>query len=123
MGSTLPTTNPPSRVDDEYAMIDCTSGRRLVAGMPLGTPMDASSVYRIPPIEQRERCHEAHDRVIKAWSGRVGPSRQPGSQRLRRGARPTPRGRRVEVLENGAHLPHPEQTERTLPVTEFLDAR
>ncbi len=68
MGSTLPTTNPPIRVAEEYAMIDCISGGRLVAGMPLGSPMDANMVYGIPPIEQRERYYEAHDLIIKAWT-------------------------------------------------------
>lgn len=67
MGATLPTTNPPIRVAEEYAMIDCISGGRLVAGMPLGSPMDANMVYGIPPIEQRERYYEAHDLIMKAW--------------------------------------------------------
>ena len=70
MGSTLPTTNPPIRVAEEYAMLDCISGGRLVAGMPLGSPMDANMVYGIPPIEQRERYYEAHDLIIKAWTSR-----------------------------------------------------
>jgi alkanesulfonate monooxygenase SsuD/methylene tetrahydromethanopterin reductase-like flavin-dependent oxidoreductase (luciferase family) len=70
MGSTLPTTNPPIRVAEEYAMIDCISGGRLVAGMPLGSPMDANMIYGIPPIEQRERYYEAHDLIIKAWTSR-----------------------------------------------------
>jgi alkanesulfonate monooxygenase SsuD/methylene tetrahydromethanopterin reductase-like flavin-dependent oxidoreductase (luciferase family) len=42
MGATLPTTNPPIRVAEEYAMLDCISGGRLVAGMPLGSPMDVN---------------------------------------------------------------------------------
>ena len=68
MGSTLPTTNPPTRVAEEYGMIDCISGRRLVAGMPLGTAVDATMIMGIPPIEQRERYYEAHDLIIKAWT-------------------------------------------------------
>jgi alkanesulfonate monooxygenase SsuD/methylene tetrahydromethanopterin reductase-like flavin-dependent oxidoreductase (luciferase family) len=67
MGSTLPTTQPPIRVAEEYAMLDCISGGRLVAGMPLGTAMDACQVYGITPIEQRERYYEAHDLILKAW--------------------------------------------------------
>src|ERR687883_867409 len=70
MGSTLPATIPPIRVAEEYAMIDCISGGRLVAGMPLGTPMDVNIVYGIPPIEQRERYYEAHDLILKAWTAR-----------------------------------------------------
>jgi alkanesulfonate monooxygenase SsuD/methylene tetrahydromethanopterin reductase-like flavin-dependent oxidoreductase (luciferase family) len=30
MGATLPTSNPPIRVAEEYAMLDCMSGGRLV---------------------------------------------------------------------------------------------
>lgn len=70
MGATLPTTNPPIRVAEEYAMLDCISGGRLVAGMPLGSPMDANQVYGITPVEQRERYYEAHDLILKAWQSR-----------------------------------------------------
>ena len=34
MGMTLPTTSPPIRVAEEYGMLDCISGGRLVAGLP-----------------------------------------------------------------------------------------
>ena len=70
MGATLPTTNPPIRVAEEYAMLDCISGGRLVAGMPIGSSMDANQVYGITPIEQRERYYEAHDLILKAWQSR-----------------------------------------------------
>ncbi|MGH7906409.1 MAG: LLM class flavin-dependent oxidoreductase, partial [Candidatus Binataceae bacterium] len=70
MGCTLPTTNPPVRVAEEYSMLDCISGGRLVAGMPLGTPMDVNLCYGISPAEHRERYYEAHDLIIKAWKSR-----------------------------------------------------
>lgn len=70
MGSTLPTTQPPTRVAEEYAMLDCISGGRLVAGMPLGTAQDATMVMGIPPIEQRERYYEAHDLILRAWQAK-----------------------------------------------------
>jgi alkanesulfonate monooxygenase SsuD/methylene tetrahydromethanopterin reductase-like flavin-dependent oxidoreductase (luciferase family) len=70
MGSTLPTSNPPIRVAEEYAMIDCISGGRLVAGMPLGTSMDVNLCYGISPVEQRERYYEAHDLIMKAWTAK-----------------------------------------------------
>ncbi len=70
MGATLPTTQPPIRIAEEYAMLDCISGGRLVAGMPLGSPMDANMVYGITPIEQRQRYYEAHDLILKAWQSR-----------------------------------------------------
>jgi alkanesulfonate monooxygenase SsuD/methylene tetrahydromethanopterin reductase-like flavin-dependent oxidoreductase (luciferase family) len=55
MGATLPTSNPPIRVAEEYAMLDCISGGRLVAGLPLGSPMDVNLCYGITPMEHRER--------------------------------------------------------------------
>jgi len=70
MGSTLPTSNPPIRVAEEYSMIDCISGGRMVAGMPLGTSQDVNLCYGISPIEQRERYYEAHDLILKAWTAR-----------------------------------------------------
>ncbi|HXZ88753.1 MAG TPA: LLM class flavin-dependent oxidoreductase [Candidatus Binataceae bacterium] len=70
MGATLPTTNPPIRVAEEYAMLDCISGGRVVAGMPLGSPMDVNLCYGISPIEQRERYYEAHDLILKAWQSK-----------------------------------------------------
>src|SRR6202047_4561704 len=70
MGATLPTSNPPIRIAEEYSMIDCISGGRLVAGMPLGTSQDVNLCYGISPIEQRERYYEAHDLILKAWTSR-----------------------------------------------------
>ena len=40
MGNSLALYNPPTRVAEEMAMLDCISGGRLVAGFPVGTPMD-----------------------------------------------------------------------------------
>jgi alkanesulfonate monooxygenase SsuD/methylene tetrahydromethanopterin reductase-like flavin-dependent oxidoreductase (luciferase family) len=42
IGSTLPSTSPPTRIAEEYAMIGCLSGGRLVAGFPTGLPTDAT---------------------------------------------------------------------------------
>ena len=68
MGSTLPTTAPPNRVAEEYAMVDVLSGGRLIAGMPVGTPMDGTLCYGLQPLTQRERYYEAHDLILKAWT-------------------------------------------------------
>jgi len=70
MGATLPTTNPPIRVAEEYAMLDCISGGRLVAGLPLGSPMDVNLCYGITPMEHRERYREAFALTLKAWQAR-----------------------------------------------------
>src|SRR3989441_3120214 len=70
MGATLPTSNPPIRVAEEYAMLDCISGGRLVAGLPLGSPMDVNLAYGITPMEHRERYREAFALTLKAWQAR-----------------------------------------------------
>jgi alkanesulfonate monooxygenase SsuD/methylene tetrahydromethanopterin reductase-like flavin-dependent oxidoreductase (luciferase family) len=70
IGSTLPSTSPPTRIAEEYAMIDCLSGGRLVAGFPTGLPTDATISNGVVPVEQRERYREALELVLKAWSAR-----------------------------------------------------
>src|SRR2546428_1384599 len=67
MGATLPTSNPPIRVAEEYAMLDCISGGRLVAGLPLGSPMDVNPAHGITPVEHPERYREAFALTLKAW--------------------------------------------------------
>jgi alkanesulfonate monooxygenase SsuD/methylene tetrahydromethanopterin reductase-like flavin-dependent oxidoreductase (luciferase family) len=70
IGSTLPSTSPPTRIAEEYAILDCISGGRLVAGFPTGLPTDATISNAVVPVEQRERYREALDLVLKAWSAR-----------------------------------------------------
>ncbi|HTO09171.1 MAG TPA: LLM class flavin-dependent oxidoreductase [Myxococcota bacterium] len=68
MGNSLALYNPPTRVAEEFAMLDCISGGRLVAGFPVGTPMDTCYAYGQNPSQLREKYLEAHDLVIKAWT-------------------------------------------------------
>jgi alkanesulfonate monooxygenase SsuD/methylene tetrahydromethanopterin reductase-like flavin-dependent oxidoreductase (luciferase family) len=68
MGNSLALYNPPTRVAEEFAMIDCISGGRLIAGFPVGTPMDTCFAYGQNPSMLRERYYEAHDLVVKAWT-------------------------------------------------------
>jgi alkanesulfonate monooxygenase SsuD/methylene tetrahydromethanopterin reductase-like flavin-dependent oxidoreductase (luciferase family) len=67
MGNSLALYNPPTRVAEEFAMIDCISGGRLIAGFPVGTPMDTCYCYGQNPSLLRERYLEAHDLIMKAW--------------------------------------------------------
>jgi alkanesulfonate monooxygenase SsuD/methylene tetrahydromethanopterin reductase-like flavin-dependent oxidoreductase (luciferase family) len=67
MGNSLALYNPPTRVAEEFAMIDCISGGRLIAGFPVGTPMDDCFAYGQNPSQLRDRYYEAHDLVMKAW--------------------------------------------------------
>ena len=50
------------------AYLDCLSGGRLIAGFVFGTPMDSVFAYGHPPVELRERFHEARKLILKAWS-------------------------------------------------------
>ena len=70
LGSTLPSTTPPTRIAEEYAMLDCISGGRLIAGFPTGLPSDAVISNGVVPVEQRERYREALALVVKSWSAR-----------------------------------------------------
>jgi alkanesulfonate monooxygenase SsuD/methylene tetrahydromethanopterin reductase-like flavin-dependent oxidoreductase (luciferase family) len=70
LGSTLPSTTPPTRIAEEYAILDCISGGRLIAGFPTGLPTDATISNGVVPIEQRERYREALALVKKAWSAK-----------------------------------------------------
>jgi alkanesulfonate monooxygenase SsuD/methylene tetrahydromethanopterin reductase-like flavin-dependent oxidoreductase (luciferase family) len=70
IGSTLPSTSPPTRIAEEYAILDCISGGRLVAGFPTGLPTDAALSNGVVPLDQRERFREALQLVTKAWSAK-----------------------------------------------------
>jgi alkanesulfonate monooxygenase SsuD/methylene tetrahydromethanopterin reductase-like flavin-dependent oxidoreductase (luciferase family) len=66
-GNSLALYNPPNRVAEEIAMLDCLSGGRIIAGIVFGTPMDTGFSYGIPPVELRERFHEARALIQRAW--------------------------------------------------------
>lgn len=68
LGATISSTSPPIRIAEEYAVLDCISGGRLVAGLPLGLGCDANISYGVTPIEQRERWREAIELMLKAWT-------------------------------------------------------
>jgi alkanesulfonate monooxygenase SsuD/methylene tetrahydromethanopterin reductase-like flavin-dependent oxidoreductase (luciferase family) len=68
MGNSLALYNPPVRVAEEFAMLDCLSGGRLVAGFPVGTSMDTNFCYGETPATLREKYYEAHDLIVRAWT-------------------------------------------------------
>jgi alkanesulfonate monooxygenase SsuD/methylene tetrahydromethanopterin reductase-like flavin-dependent oxidoreductase (luciferase family) len=70
MGDSVALYDPPIRVAEETAMLDVLSGGRLVAGFPVGTPMDTCYAYGQNPSMLRERYYEAHDLVMRAWQER-----------------------------------------------------
>jgi alkanesulfonate monooxygenase SsuD/methylene tetrahydromethanopterin reductase-like flavin-dependent oxidoreductase (luciferase family) len=67
MGNSLALYNPPTRVAEEFAMLDCISGGRLIAGFPVGTPMDTCYAFGQNPSTLRPRYYEAHDLILRAW--------------------------------------------------------
>jgi alkanesulfonate monooxygenase SsuD/methylene tetrahydromethanopterin reductase-like flavin-dependent oxidoreductase (luciferase family) len=68
MGNSIALYNPPTRVAEEFAMLDVISGGRLIAGFPVGTPMDDCYAYGQNPSLLRPRYYEAHDLIIRAWT-------------------------------------------------------
>ncbi len=68
LGNSIALYNPPTRVAEEMAMLDCISGGRLIAGFPVGSPMDTCYAYGQNPSLLRERYFEAHDLIVRAWT-------------------------------------------------------
>ena len=70
LGDSIALYNPPTRVAEEFAMLDVMSGGRLMAGFPVGTSMDINYCYGQNPATVRDKYREAHDLIIKAWTTR-----------------------------------------------------
>ena len=68
IGNSIAGYNPPIRVAEEFAMLDVISGGRLIAGFPVGTPMDTNFCYGQIPALTRDKYREAHDLIMKAWA-------------------------------------------------------
>ena len=73
MGNSLALYNPPTRVAEEFAMIDCISGGRLIAGFPVGTPMDTCYAYGQNP----SHAARALSRGARPGDAAPGPRRTP----------------------------------------------
>ena len=68
LGNSVALYNPPTRVAEEMAMLDVMSGGRLVAGFPVGTPMDTAFCMGENPITLREKYREGVDLILRAWT-------------------------------------------------------
>jgi alkanesulfonate monooxygenase SsuD/methylene tetrahydromethanopterin reductase-like flavin-dependent oxidoreductase (luciferase family) len=68
LGDSAALYNPAIRVAEEMAMLDVISGGRLVAGFPVGTPMDTAFAMGQNPVTLREKYYEAVELVLKAWT-------------------------------------------------------
>ncbi len=61
LGNSVALYNPPTRVAEEMAMLDVMSGGRLVAGFPVGTPMDTAHCMGANPVTLRDKYYEGVD--------------------------------------------------------------
>ena len=68
LGNSIALYNPPTRVAEEMAMIDCISGGRVIAGFPVGSPQDTCFAYGQNPSMLRQRYFEAVDFILRAWT-------------------------------------------------------
>ena len=68
MGNSIALYDPPTRVAEEMAMLDCISGGRMVSGFPTGTSMDTNYAYGSNPATLRDKYAEAADLIVKAWT-------------------------------------------------------
>ena len=68
LGRSLGKTREPLKIAEEYALLDCISGGRLIAGFPVGLSWDANLNAALPAVETRERYREHRELILKAWS-------------------------------------------------------
>jgi alkanesulfonate monooxygenase SsuD/methylene tetrahydromethanopterin reductase-like flavin-dependent oxidoreductase (luciferase family) len=68
LGRSLGKTREPLKIAEEYALLDCISGGRLIAGFPVGLSYDANLNAALPAVETRERYREHRELILKAWS-------------------------------------------------------
>ena len=67
LGNSVALYNPVIRVAEEMAMLDVISGGRLVAGFPVGTPMDTAYAMGQNPVTLREKYQEGVGLILRAW--------------------------------------------------------
>jgi alkanesulfonate monooxygenase SsuD/methylene tetrahydromethanopterin reductase-like flavin-dependent oxidoreductase (luciferase family) len=70
LGNILPLRHHPVRVAEEYAMIDCLTNGRLIAGFVRGIPPEYIW-YGVNPEESRGRFEEAFELIMTAWTQAV----------------------------------------------------
>lgn len=68
LGRSLGKTREPLKIAEEYALLDCLSGGRLIAGFPVGLSYDANLNASLPAVETRERYREHRELILRAWS-------------------------------------------------------
>lgn len=89
VGNALPLYNPPTRVAEEFAMIDVISGGRLIAGMVVGGGPEYYS-FGVNPTYARELFYEYHELIVQSWT-REGPFEFKGKHVRLKKVNPWPR--------------------------------
>src|SRR3984893_6482533 len=68
LGNSLALYNPPIRVAEEMALIDCISGGRLIAGFPVGSGMNPAFAYGQNSAQLRAQYYEPLSLARKSWT-------------------------------------------------------
>ena len=89
IGNALPLYDPPTRVAEEFAMIDVISGGRLIAGLVVGGGPEYYS-FSMNPTQARSKFAEAMDLVLRAWT-EPGPFEHYGQHYKMKYVNPWPR--------------------------------
>ncbi len=89
VGNALPLYDPPTRVAEEYAMIDTISGGRLIAGLVVGGGPEYYSFTKNPTFA-RSMFREALDLILRAWT-ELGPFEHYGEHYQLKYVNPWPR--------------------------------
>jgi len=76
LGNLIPTSDNPTRIAEEVAMLDVISGGRIISGVVRGLGVE-SWANNTNPVHNRERFEEAHDLMVKTWTT-PGPFRWEG---------------------------------------------
>lgn len=67
LGSAFCLREHPLTLAEEYAMLDCITGGRVIAGFVRGVGAEYYT-FGVNPALSHERHHEAHDLVVRAWT-------------------------------------------------------
>jgi alkanesulfonate monooxygenase SsuD/methylene tetrahydromethanopterin reductase-like flavin-dependent oxidoreductase (luciferase family) len=76
LGRALPLVNNPVTIAEEFAMVDCITEGRFIAGFVRGIGAEYHA-WSANPAHSHGRFHEAHDLIVAAWT-REGPFRWDG---------------------------------------------
>ncbi|MDR0346548.1 MAG: LLM class flavin-dependent oxidoreductase [Nocardiopsaceae bacterium] len=89
LGNAVSLRDHPLRVAEEVAMLDVISGGRIISGFVRGIGAEYHT-FGLDPTQSRERFHEAHDLIVRAWT-EPGPFEWYGRHYKLRYVNPWPR--------------------------------